>query len=210
MTVTIPGEFALLLHKPNGGHYASSNYLGAAELGELVLRHRIEFVRRKVRVLDASPAGERWIDEALALLVRRSGPAGRPVDAARFVQSRRTRVQHASDLVRAGLMTHQREKVLGLFPVDRFHPHPAAHAQLLAELRHCADGGQLTNRLALLAALVHATRLSWSLGFTGPQRARLKQICRGEQLGTAVEHAVAAANAAMAGGAVVAATAAAG
>ncbi|MCI2418950.1 GPP34 family phosphoprotein [Saccharopolyspora sp. K220] len=209
--LTLPEEFVLLLQKDNGSYYSTSDYVGAAELGELVLRHRVEFVGKKIRVLDASPSGIDWLDESMAFLARKAGSANKPVAAPRLVQHRRSvRKVHCAALAQRGLMRHEPKKAL-FIPYDKYFPDTAARQALVAEIRAVARRErELDNRLALLAALVHATGLVRSLGLDRAERKRLKEISKGEQLGQAVEAVVAAATAAITAGAVAATTASAG
>ncbi|MGW5793694.1 GOLPH3/VPS74 family protein [Saccharopolyspora sp. NPDC003752] len=209
-TLTLPEEFALLLQKDNGSHYSMSDYTGAAELGELVLQHRIDFVRKKIQVLDASPSGIGWLDDCMAYLVKKAGPANKPVAAQSFIQHRKSaRKVHCAALAERGLMRREEKSVL-FIPYDKYFPDPAARQALIAELRAVArDEIALDNRRALLAAMVHATNLVRSLGLERAERKRLKEISKGEQLGKAVEAAVAAATAAISAGAIAATTSAA-
>ena len=94
--------------------------------------------------------------------------------------------------VRRGLMRHEQREFLGLFRSNRYYPDHNARQALIGELRAVASGQQpLDNRLALLAALVHTSGLSWALKFSSAERKRLKKISAGEELGNAVEAAVA-------------------
>ncbi|MBB5154357.1 GOLPH3/VPS74 family protein [Saccharopolyspora phatthalungensis] len=203
----LPEEFVLLLHKDNGSYYSTSEYTGAAELGELVLRHRIEFVGKRVQVRDAAPSGIGWLDECMAYLVKKAGAANKPVAAPRFVQYRRgVRKVHCAALAERGLMRCERKSAL-LFTYDKYFPDPAARQALIAEIRAVArEERELDNRTALLAALVHATGLVRVLGLERAERKRLKEISKGEQLGKTVEAVVAAATAAISAGGAVAAT----
>lgn len=206
--LTLPEEFVLLLQKDNGSYHSMSDYPGAAELGELVLRHRVEFTdKKKLTVVDASPSGTGWLDEGMAYLVKKAGERNKPVAAASFVQHRRgVRKTHCHALVERGLMRHERKSAL-LIPYDKFYPDQAAREALIEEMRGVAnDRLELDNRRALLAALLHTTKLVGALGLDRDGRKRLKEISKGEQLGKAVEAVVAAATAAMSSGAFVAAT----
>ncbi|TDD43573.1 GOLPH3/VPS74 family protein [Saccharopolyspora elongata] len=209
-TLTLPEEFALLLQKDNGSYYSMSDYAGAAELGELVLQHRIDFVRMKIQVLDASPSGIGWLDDCMGYLVKKAGSANKPVAAHSFIQHRKSaRKVHCAALAERGLMRREEKSVL-FIPYDKYLPDTGARQALIAELRAVArDEIALDNRRALLAAMVHATNLVRSLGLERAERKRLKEISKGEQLGKAVEAAVAAATAAISAGAIAATTTAA-
>ncbi len=209
--LSLPEEFVLLLHKDNGSYYATADYTGAAELGELVVQHRVEFAGKKVKLVDPSLSGVSWIDEAVAFLAEKNA-ATKPVAATHYIQHRRSaRKVHAAALAGRGLMRHERTKALGFIPSEKYFPDTTARNEVLGALHAVARGErELGNRLAVLAALVNATNLAWSLGFDRAERKRLKEIGNGERFGAEVDASVAAANAALMAGAVIAVTTAAG
>jgi hypothetical protein len=109
-SLSLPAEFVLLLHKDNGGYYMTSDYTPAAELGELALLHRVELAEKKIQIVDPSPNGTTWIDEATALLLKLSGPEGKAVDAQKFFWSRKSqRKLHCAALAELGLMRHEQK-----------------------------------------------------------------------------------------------------
>ncbi|QUH05585.1 GPP34 family phosphoprotein [Saccharopolyspora erythraea] len=191
-TLNLPEQFVLLLYKSNGSYRSTCDHTGAAELGEMVLRGRVEFEGKKVRVADDSPTGIDWVDEATSWLVAKSGPKQKPVDAARFIMSRRSaRKTHCAALVQRGVFREEKKTFLG-FPADRHYPDQAMQQALLAELHQVAlQQRDPDDRLALLASLVHATGLAHSLRFDRPERKRLKEISKGENLGKAVQAVIA-------------------
>lgn len=199
-TLTLPEEFVLLLHKPNGTYYVTADYSSAAEVGELVLRHRIELEDKQVRVLDAEPSGVEWADELIARVTEKAGQEDKPVNVAAILGDRRSALKdHRAALVEHGLLTHQPKKFLGIIPSDRYYPDEAAHEALLSEIREAArTERELDNRLALLCSLVYVSGLVHSLKFDKSERAVLKSISEGEALGGAVEEVVAAASVAIA------------
>lgn len=190
--LSLPEEFVLLLHMPNGSYCSTSDYTGAAELGELVLTDRVRLEKKKLTVLDAEPSGTGWIDDALALVARKAGPKNKPVPATTYIQSRTSaRKQHAEALAERGLMRHERKSML-LIKYDGFTPDPGSRDALIARIRGAARNEiELDDRLALLAALVHATGLHVVLGLDRAERKRLKEISKGEQLGGAVRDVIA-------------------
>lgn len=200
--IALPGEVALLLHKPNGSYYATANpniAVAAAEIGELALRNRISIERKHLLVLDPSPSGLPWFDELVAELRRKSGPKEKPVNLANWL-SRRTRAfkTHQALLAECGLLVRTTNKFLGFIPYDRHFVHEPTHGSLLNELAQVARAQRpVDNRLALITAVVHAGGLDRALGFGRDERRMMKSIARGESLGGAVEAAVAAASAAI-------------
>ncbi|MCI2418949.1 GPP34 family phosphoprotein [Saccharopolyspora sp. K220] len=195
--LTLPDEFALLLHKDNGSCYVGANpntATAAAEIGELALRDRIELDGTAVRLVDAGWSGLPWMDRLLAEFQQWSGRDNRPIELAWWLPCRTGAfLTHRSVLVEQGLLRHERRKFLGVLPDDRYHPDPTTRAALLAELREVAgDARQVDARLALLAALVHHSGLVYLLEFDRAQRGGLKAIAEREDLGDAVGTAVAA------------------
>ena len=192
-TLSLPEQFVLLLYKDNGSYRATADHTGAAELGELVLRERVEFEGKKLRLLDVSSTGTPWIDEATEWLTAKSGPKNKPVDAPRFIQSRRAaRKAHVAALVGRGVFREEKRTFLGFIPGDKHYPDGGTQQRLLDELHQVArQERELDDRMALLAALVHATGLSGSLGFDRAERKRLKEISKGENLGEAVQAVIA-------------------
>lgn len=191
-TLSLPEEFVLLLHKSNGSYYAASDYTGAAELGELVLTERVGLESKKLVVLDSEPTGVGWLDDAAELLARKAGPKNKPVHATTYIQSRTAaRKQHAEALAERGLMRRERKSML-LIKYDSFTPDPGSRDALIARIRAAARSEvELDERLALLAALVHATGLYVHFGLDKAERKRLKEISKGEQLGGAVRDVIA-------------------
>ncbi|MER7015200.1 GPP34 family phosphoprotein [Saccharopolyspora sp. NPDC000359] len=192
-SLSLPEEFVLLLQRENGSFYSACDHVGAAELGELVLQGRVSFTGKKIRVDDPSPSGVGWVDESISYLRRKAGPRNKPVAATSFIQSRRgARKRHCAALVPRGLVRHEQRTTL-FIPHDKFYPDQAARTSLVEEIRSAARGElELDNRLALLAALTHATGLVRHLGFERADRKRLKEISKGEALGKAVEQVIAA------------------
>ncbi|KEI45838.1 GOLPH3/VPS74 family protein [Saccharopolyspora rectivirgula] len=207
--ITLPEEFVLLLHKDNGSYYATADRTGAAELAELARQHRIAIDGKNIELTNSEPSEVPWIAEAVELLAQRQQKTGGPVAVSWFLERRKTRDQHAESLVRRGLMRHEQREFLGLFRSNRYYPDHNARQALIGELRAVASGQQpLDNRLALLAALVHTSGLSWALKFSSAERKRLKKISAGEELGNAVEAAVADLNAVLTTTVIISATAA--
>ncbi|RCW47116.1 Golgi phosphoprotein 3 GPP34 [Halopolyspora algeriensis] len=209
--VPLPGELVLLLHKPNGSHYAATNpniATAAAEIGELALRHRVtaergKWKRVKLHVLDPSSSGTPWADSLLERLVTKSGPQGKPIELSSWL-SRQTSAfnEHRRRLTRHGLLTRRKHKFLGVIAHDRHFVDELVRDSLISEIRQVIRVERpIDNRLALLTALVHASNLARPLGFGRDERRMVKSIAKGEHLGGAVEAAIAETGAAIATGA---------
>ncbi|GAA4611131.1 GOLPH3/VPS74 family protein [Saccharopolyspora hordei] len=209
--LTLPEAFVLLLQKHNGSYYSTCDHTGAAELGELVLQHRVAFAGTKLQLLDPTPTGIGWVDEALAQLQHKAGPQNKPVAVTTFLQGRRGgRKRHCAALAQRGLMRLETQSVL-FFTQEKYFPHDPTRTALVNDLHAIARRQrQLDDRSALLAALVHATGLVQRLGFDRAERQRLKEISKGQDLGAAVEQSIAAATAVITTTAVVAAVTASG
>lgn len=196
--LTLPDEFALLLHKPNGTHVAATNpntTTAAAEIGELVLRGRMAARGTAVQLLDTASSGQPWMDHLLAQFQQVAGRENRPVELSWWLPLRSSAFfSHRAVLVDRGVLRVERRKFLGLLPDDRYHPDRAFRAALLAELHGMARGElRLDGRLALLGALVHRSGLVHALDFDRGQRTRLKAIADREDLGDDVTSPVVAA-----------------
>lgn len=184
----LPEEFVLVLHRPEGSYYAS-DHTGAAELGELVLAGHVQLANKKVTPLTATPTGIEWADNALDWLHRKR----RPVQAATFIQSRtNARNNHAEALAGRGLM-HREDKKFLFIPYKKYYPEQSTRNLLVGRVRAAArDEVALDERLALLCALTQATGLAPKLGMDSAERARLKQISKGEQVGEVVSDVITA------------------
>jgi hypothetical protein len=160
-------ELLLLAYSDDGtaevSGYALDLGLGGAVLLELALAERFDVLDGRIVVVDPGPTGDPVLDDAL---VRVGGDKKRrkPRD---WVQrlSKNLRERLLDDLVAAGVLTREKDRVLGLFPRTRY---PAAHGvvapaesgarqRLLAAL----DGPDpVPTRTAALAALVQAVGLA--------------------------------------------------
>jgi len=195
-SLTVPGAFVLLLQKPNGARYRNSMappIVAAAEVGELALRERVSLEDKKIHLLDASPVGVPWMDEALAKIDAKTGGGSKPHGVFRWVSLRGNGIirKHREVLGQRQVLEPVRETLLGVVPRNRYVPDEATRDGVLDELRRAARGGEVDDRLAVLCSLVHASNAAPSLGFDKQQRARLKEISRSETLGKSVQQTVA-------------------
>src|SRR5690625_4245118 len=195
--LSLPEEFVLLLHRPNGNYYVTHDQTRAAELGELVLRGLAELKDKKIRALTDDVTGDDWVDELMESLRKKAGPTDRPVDVSSTLAFRSSSIKtHRASLVERGLLTRESKKFLGFIPDDRYCPHEITRSQLIAKVGQAARGERSPdNQLAMLCALVHASGLENPLGYDKHQRATLKEISNGENVGAEVDSAIAAATA---------------
>ncbi|MER7015199.1 GPP34 family phosphoprotein [Saccharopolyspora sp. NPDC000359] len=183
--LTLPDEFALLLHKPGGTCCSSANpnaATAAAEIGELVLRGRVAAHGTAVQLLDTASSGHPWMDQLLVDFAAVAGRENHPVELGWWLALRSTAfATHRSVLVERGVLRVERRKLLGFLPDDRYHPDHATRTALLAELHSLARGElPVDDRLALLAALLHHTGLAHPLGFDRRERTHLRTLADAE------------------------------
>ncbi|WP_170301398.1 GOLPH3/VPS74 family protein [Saccharopolyspora hirsuta] len=186
--LTLPDEFALLLHKPNGSCYVSASpnaATAAAEIGELVLRGRMVPHGTAVQLRDTASSGQPWMDRLLAEFQRAAGRENHPVELGWWLALRSTAfAAHRSVLVERGVLRVERRKFLGVLPDDRYHPDRAIRTALLTELHALAREEVLVDgRLALLGTLVHRSGLVHALDFHRAERSRLRALADREDLG---------------------------
>jgi hypothetical protein len=185
-------ELLLLAYSDDGSaqlsQYSLDPGLAGAVLLELALAERFDVRDGRIVVADASPVGDPVLDGALAR-VAGDKKARKPSD---WVQKlgENLRERLLDDLVAAGVLAREKDKVLGIFPRTRY---PAAHGveppaetdtrqRLVAAL----DGGDpVPPRTAALAALVQAVGLAGSV-FPGRREREVK-----ERIATMTEAALA-------------------
>jgi hypothetical protein len=184
--------------------------VAAAELVELAIAGRVTTDQKGKRVVVAStaPTADRDLDAVLATLA-----SGLPTKLQPWLRTRgrQARNVYLHRLAAAGIVRHDRRRMLGLFPQTRY---PLANLAAKAELRWRLDAlaahGGHDHRSVSLAALFSATRLD-RLYYPGRQgrqaRARFASMASSDWAGVAVSRAIAAMNAAVSA-AIVASTAA--
>jgi hypothetical protein len=209
---TLVEELLLLAYDDATGRDRSGGFLeiglGGAVVLELTIAGRIELADKKVRVLPGEPLGDPLLDGRLAAIA-----ADKPRAPKAVVNRTAKKLKPVvlDGLVRDGLLRHERDKALGVFPLNRYLPgDPAAEADAKARLGAAVDAGRAEDaRTAALATLVYAMKLERAVfpdRKTGPTRKALKTIADGSWVGDATRQAVEAVQAAVMA-AVIAATA---
>jgi hypothetical protein len=209
---TLVEELLLLAYDDATGRDRSGGFLeiglGGAVVLELTIAGRIELDDKKVRVLPGEPLGDPLLDGRLAAIA-----ADKPRAPKAVVNRTAKKLKPVvlDGLVRDGLLRHERDKALGVFPLNRYLPgDPAAEADAKARLGAAVDAGRAEDaRTAALATLVYAMKLERAVfpdRKTGPTRKALKTIADGSWVGDATRQAVEAVQAAVMA-AVIAATA---
>ena len=198
--MNLAAEFTLLAYDEDGTPLTDAthldNGLGGALLLELALAERVDVVNRRVVVLDPAPTGDALIDEALARIAadERSRKPGHWVT--RFAKTTRPIV--LDRLVADGVLTVQKDKVLGVFPRTKFPApggvEPAAEVEARERMRTAVLGTDAVHpRTAALCALVAATDLDRKV-FAGLDhkrvKARLKEIGEGAWAAAAVRRTI--------------------
>lgn len=200
MSVTIAEELLLLAHSDDQGKSLINAMqldpaLAGALLAELAVHERLELSDKKVTVKDASPTGDAELD---AVLTRVAGQAKSrsPLWWIQKLQSGGTRRRLLTRLVASGVLTEERGKVLGVFPVTRW---PEAHHGVEADVRERVSavlaGATPDARTAVLIALTHAVHLTRK-AFPDADKARVKEIAEGAWAADAVAKSIAAATSA--------------
>ena len=125
---------------------------------DLALAERIDVVDKKVQVISAEPTGDRLLDDMLQRLAD---------DKQRRAQSviqrlARGLTQAVRDgLVADGVLEHERDTVLAVFPYNRYRPtsQTDVEAEVRRRLETAIDTGQADDRTRGLATLVHILQM---------------------------------------------------
>jgi hypothetical protein len=197
MSMSLAEEFLLLAYADDGTPLTDGmhldNGLGGALLLELAMASRIDVVDKRVIVLSAAPTGEPLVDQALERIgtAEKSRKPGYWVS--KFAKDTRPRV--LEKLVADGVLTMEKDRVLGVFPRTRYPAAqgtvPAVETDARERMRTAVLGdGAVEPRTAALCALVAATDLDRKV-FADLDRkrvkARLQEISQGEWAAKAVQ-----------------------
>ncbi|MGX6605412.1 GOLPH3/VPS74 family protein [Micromonosporaceae bacterium Da 78-11] len=198
--MSLPEEFTLLAYDDQGTPITDGthldNGLGGAVLLELALAGRVDVIDKKVVVLDSSPLDDPLLDEALARISAEE--RGRRPGHWVSKLAKDTRPQVLDRLVRDGVLTVEKDKVLGVFPRKKYPAvngvRPAVEAAAVERMRAAVLGsGAVEPRTAALCALVAATELDRKV-FADLDRkvvqARLKEIGEGAWAADAVKKSI--------------------
>jgi len=187
--------------------------LGGALLLELAMAGRLDVTekqgwlgRERVEVLDATPTGDDLLDDALTRLCTAKG---RDPQSAVTSLSKHLRATLLERLAQRGVLRRESDRILGVFPRDRWPLKDATRETQLRGRLHdvlvvgLAPDPNTSALIALLSAIDQAHKV-----VDAPDRKavkhRAKAISDDEWAGAAVRKAVQAAQAAVAAGAVAA------
>jgi hypothetical protein len=195
--MSLAEEFLLLAYADDGTPLTDGmhldNGLGGALLLELAMAARIDVVDKRVIVLDPTPTGDQLVDQALERIGEAEKSRRPGYWVSKFAKDTRPRV--LEKLVSDGVLTTEKDRVLGVFPRTRY---PAAQGTESAvetdarmRMRAAVLGdGTVQPRTAALCALVAATDLDRKM-FADLDRkrvkARLAEISQGEWAAKAVK-----------------------
>ncbi|MEV4167858.1 GPP34 family phosphoprotein [Nonomuraea sp. NPDC049709] len=200
MTVTIAEELLLLAHSEDQGKPLISAIqldpaLAGAILAELAIHDRVELSKKKLAVKDPTPLGDEELDAALALITAKGGTRN-PAWWVQKLQSGKLRNRLLTRLAASGVLTEERVKVMGIFPVTRWpEAHPGVEANVRERVSAVLAGADPDARTAVLIAITHAAKLDRK-AFPGADKARIKEIAEGAWAADAVAKTIAAINAA--------------
>lgn len=200
MNADLPDRLLLLVYDPAGALRVSGQSLdyglAGAVLMELMLAQRLHVPGKRVVVVDPTPMGEPMVDAALTR-IHAAGRQRKPKDWIGPI-SKGLRQQVLDRQVRAGVLRHEKRRVLGLFPYTRYPWAAGAEPALAAHARReigaaLAATGPVDPRVAALCALVRATRAeAWAVPDLPKRvvRARLKEIVTASWPAEAVRKAI--------------------
>ena len=197
---SLPEEFLLIAYADDGTPLTDGthldNGLGGAVLLELALAGRVDITDKKVVVADRTPTGDPLLDAALTRITDEPKPRRPGHWVSKFAKDTRPLV--LDKLVADGVLTTQRDKVLGLFPRTKFPSAYGVEPPVETEARQRMLGaversGEVDARTGALCALVAATDLDRKV-FADLDRkrvkARLKEITEGAWAAQAVRKTI--------------------
>ncbi|WP_327586640.1 GPP34 family phosphoprotein [Nonomuraea sp. NBC_00507] len=199
MTVTIAEELLLLAYKEDGKPLINSTQLdpalAGAILAELAVADRVELSNKKLTLKDPAPVGDDELDATLTRIAAERKDRT-PQWWVQRLHSAKLRTRLLTKLASAGVLTEERGKVLGLFPITRWlEAQPGVEANVRERISAVLAGADPDARTAVLIAIMHAAKLDRK-AFPGTSKARVKEIAEGAWAGDAVAKTIASINAA--------------
>jgi hypothetical protein len=166
--MTLADELLLLAYTDEGSsdlsQYSLDLGLSGAVLLDLAMAGKFDVRDKKLVVSDATPVGDTVLDKALATVATEK-KARSPQDWVQRLAGSELREQVLDGLIDAGVLTREKDRVLGIFPRTRFPSthgvEPPQETDARQRLTAALDGPDpVEPRTAALAALVQATGLS--------------------------------------------------
>ncbi|MFJ8431350.1 GPP34 family phosphoprotein [Kitasatospora sp. NPDC094019] len=200
MHVTLAEEIMLLSLDDESGQAKDRWTVGWVVAGglllELALAERVRVDGGRVEVLDTSRTGEALLDVQLEALADWAGSARTATVAAWLRKDQSKSVAATLENLRwRGIVTEERRRVFGIFPVRRF---PEADGTVERELRERLDrvvleGAAPDPRTSGLIGLLHGARMH-RLAFPGEPRKRVEPrmaaIAEGQWAADAVQETI--------------------
>ncbi|WP_435647914.1 GOLPH3/VPS74 family protein [Kitasatospora purpeofusca] len=200
MHVTLAEEIMLLSLDDDSGQakdrWAVGWIVAGGLLLELALAERIRVDGGRVEVADTSPTGDPLLDVQLEAVAAWAGSTKSATVAAWLRKDQARSVAATLESLRGrGIVTEERRRVLGLFPVRRF---PEADGTVERELRErlgrvVLDGAEPDARTAGLIGLLHGARLH-RLAFPGELgksvEPRMAALAEGQWAADAVQETI--------------------
>ncbi|WP_157244388.1 GOLPH3/VPS74 family protein [Nonomuraea typhae] len=191
MTLSIAEEFVLLAYGDDDGKPLVKEervklVLVAALLSELALDGRVELDEDGgVAVADATPTGDRALDEVLAAIAE----VGSTLEPHRWfvrLHARQEPVRVLESLAEAGALRVDRRRSFGVFASTRYpQGDPGFELEIRSRIQAGLDGAEAGGRTAAVLALVHAAKLTGRL-FPGADAARVEELVAGDWVGRAL------------------------
>ncbi|MFK4036421.1 GPP34 family phosphoprotein [Nonomuraea wenchangensis] len=200
MKVTIAEELLLLAYSEDEGKQLISTVqldpaLAGALLAELTVEGRVELSDYKLVLTGGAPLGDDELDAVLSRLGDERKQR-KPAWWVQRLQSHKLRTRLLTRLAEAGVLTEQRSKVLGIFPVTRWpEADPSVEADVRERVASVLGGAEPDARTAVLIAIMHAAKLDRK-AFPGASKERVKELAEGAWAGDAVARTIASINAA--------------
>ncbi|MER5873641.1 GPP34 family phosphoprotein [Streptomyces sp. NPDC002044] len=200
MAITLAEEITLLSLDDESGSAKRREAAGWAVAGgillELVLAGRVSVTGRFLELKDTTPTGERLLDSRTALIETWLRGRGKRRVTDWLTKDQPKAVAAALEsLCERGVVTEERRKALGVFPVRRYpEADGAIEGELRARLRAVVlDGAEPDARTASLIALIHSAKLH-RLAFPGTDRkqvaARMAEVATGQWAAESVRNAI--------------------
>ncbi len=210
-SLTLPEELTLLMLRDDAGTVPAGTHttyaLGGAILAELLLHERVTVEKtrfsNKLVLVDASPVGDPFIDEALKKLVNAKRDAAASTWVGRFGERKHLFHDIAQSLADRGILLAETTKVLRLF-TKKVYPEldPKPEEQLRERLREAIfeTGVGVSERTVIALAIANAIdvlRHNFDRVELKTRKKHIKQLIEGDQASKAVTSAIEAMQAAM-------------
>lgn len=200
MRVTLGEEIMLLSLDDESGTSKDRSSTGWGVAGgillDLALAGRVAVADGRLTVVDRSPTGVPLLDGRLERIADWAGSGSRKKASDWLAKDQAKAVGSAVEsLCERGLVTEERVRLLGLFPVRRY---PEADGSVERELRErlvsvVVDGAEPDDRTSGLIALLHAARLYRQAFPELPRKRvepRMAEIAEGNWAGDSVRGAI--------------------